>query len=198
MMDKKDLLKIIKAASKRGVIVIIDEAYYEFSNTTSKSLLKKYNNIIISRSFSKSFGIAGTKIGYILTSPKIAKQLEYIRGPFFGLSRMSLLVANSCLDKVVDMKKYINSIQQERKKITEFFKENDIKFFKSKANFIVFKIDNAKKLTETLAKENILIRYLGDYPDNNGILKNCIRMSIPPKEKMNYFLKKFKKAIKNQ
>ncbi len=81
-IDDKDIIKILKRSKKLNIPCIIDEAYFEFYSKTSTPLIKRFNNLIIIRTFSKMFGLAGLRLGYVIANKDIIKQLIKIRGPW--------------------------------------------------------------------------------------------------------------------
>ena len=70
MLNLKQIKNICKLAEKFGSLVIIDEAYYHFNNITAQSLIKSCQNLIVVRTFSKAFGVAGMRIGYTISNKK--------------------------------------------------------------------------------------------------------------------------------
>jgi histidinol-phosphate aminotransferase len=87
--------------------VLVDEAYYEYTKATSRGLLETYPNLVITRTFSKAFAMAGLRLGYIIANPEIISQLYKIRGPF----RRELLRHSSCTI-AVGYSGYLESLHQ--------------------------------------------------------------------------------------
>ena len=73
IIEKKNILKLIKTCKKNNCYILIDEAYYGFSKETSKNFVKRFENIFIVRSLSKAWGLAGLRLGYIISNKKILK-----------------------------------------------------------------------------------------------------------------------------
>ena len=109
---KKDLInKIIKKARSKNKYIIIDEAYIDFSNQKSCSqMVREYKNLIILKTFSKSTGIAGLRIGYMICNPNISKIINVIR-PVFDISYFSVKVAEYFLLNPKILKNYLKEIQ---------------------------------------------------------------------------------------
>ncbi|MFA7686025.1 MAG: aminotransferase class I/II-fold pyridoxal phosphate-dependent enzyme, partial [Candidatus Gracilibacteria bacterium] len=82
LVSLSDIEKVLKKALKFGAIVYIDEAYYEFSGITAAGLISKYPNLIITRTFSKAFALAGLRIGYVLGQNNLLMEMRKIIGPY--------------------------------------------------------------------------------------------------------------------
>lgn len=169
-------LKEIEAitACSNGVVVI-DEAYYEFNKITAQVLLKTYNNLIITRTFSKAFGLAGLRLGYLLTQPENAREIEKARLPFsvgiFQQIAGEVLLGNSdVLDRV------IQEIIDERERIFSLLRAlPGITPIPSSANFILFHVEgmSAEAVFKTLYKKGVLIRHF-----NSERINKMLRVTI--------------------
>ena len=170
-------------------LFIIDEAYYEYSGITCSELVLDHDNIIVTRTFSKAFGLASLRIGYILSSSKILSFLRKIKN-FKSVGTLAQVGAASCL-RNLDFFNFC--IEQIRKNRDFLFNEiNKIKGFKaveSRANFILVKTPNSDLVIEEFKKNNILIRDRSKMKN----LKNCVRITIPSYEKSQALLDIMKK-----
>lgn len=195
VFTKSELGKIIAAAKKKKVLVLLDEAYFEFCDITALDLVGKYNNLVITRTLSKAFGLAGVRFGYIVTNPELARKLEDFKGPPYIISHLALNIGTRALDPSGQkkMRKYVTASNKTRQDLADFLIENGYKVFSSQTNFLSFYTKNSAKITTALAGKNILVKDLNDYPDGQRSLKNHIRMSIPPPHK----LREIKSVIKN-
>ena len=101
-----------------------DEVYFEFGGKTSKDLVIKYQNILITRTFSKAFGLASFRIGYVISSGENIKILSKVRNPK-NINMLSQIAAISVLDDVSYMKKYVDDVMASKKYFSEelFFYE---------------------------------------------------------------------------
>ena len=157
--DKKSILKILQKA--KG-IVVIDEAYYNFSRKTFLPYLKEYKNLIILRTLSK-IGMAGLRVGYLMADKEICRELNKVRLPYNSNS-VSQEIASIILENRAEIQKQIEDIILERDRFTERLKEiKGIKPFSSETNFILFKIaKNSKEVFDKLLDGGILIRNFGN------------------------------------
>jgi histidinol-phosphate aminotransferase len=166
-----DIEKILKKA--KNSLVYIDEAYFGFSQITAISLLKKYENLIISRTFSKAFGLAGLRIGYIIANRKIIKEMQKVRGPY-EVNSLGATAVEYVLKNLNGYKNYIDEIMNEAKPLLEkYLKQKNIKYYPSNANFILIKPNNPKKVFNHLKINNILTR-----PRTGNIIDGTIRITL--------------------
>ncbi|MBI5254551.1 histidinol-phosphate aminotransferase family protein, partial [Candidatus Falkowbacteria bacterium] len=134
--------KILQKAENS--IVYVDEAYYEFSRTTAVSLLSKYKNLVITRTFSKAFGLAALRIGYIIANSKIIQEMKKIRGPY-DINMPAVYGAAAVLKNRDKLKIYVREVMQKSKPMLEkFFTANNTVYYPSGANFILFRPNNSK------------------------------------------------------
>lgn len=182
--------KIKKIIEKRNSIVVIDEAYHEYCGKTFLPFIKKYENLIILRSFSKVFSMAGIRVGYAISNKNIIKYLEKVRLPY-NINSISQGIAIFAIENKTKILLNIRKIIKERERLFHhLLKLKKVFPFKSDANFILLRIDNAKIVFKNLKKRGILVRNL---PKGSEILTNCLRVSIGTKEENDIFLKELKK-----
>src|SRR6476469_7221038 len=126
----EDIINLIEVSKNK--LIIIDEAYVEFSDYSLSKLVKKYNNLIVMRTFSKAFGLAGARIGYILANEEIINTFnQYIQLPY-PLSSFSMQLAIEALDNIQMVNRSIQVIKRERTKMFDRLNKLDkIKIFKS-------------------------------------------------------------------
>ncbi len=170
--------KIEKLAAKNRGITVIDEAYYEFSGETMLNLIRKFDNVIILRTFSKAFGIAGARVGYAISNESLISRLEEVKLPF-NLSAFSEEIALFLLEKEEWVKSCVEQIIQTREWFyNKLLNSSLLKVYPSRANFLLCKILKSDlNIVELLEKKNIKIRK----PDING---NYIRISIGKREEV--------------
>ncbi len=158
----------IKEVLELGKITVIDEAYFEFYGETSAPLLEDYTNLIILRTFSKAFALGGLRIGYALTSPKIAELLYKVRLPF-SVNSFAEVAALAALRDLRFMEGNVDRIVCDRDAL---FKELNSRYraFRSQANFIL--VDSLPLKSEDffnkLFERKIIVRKLGVFPGFRG------------------------------
>lgn len=175
-------------------VVYVDEAYYEFAKSTAINLLNQYPNIVISRTFSKAFGLAGLRIGYVIASAEHIAEMEKVRNPY-DINIFAYYGAKAVLDNLEPYNDYINEIMNESKPLVEkFFQEKKIKYYQSDANFILFQPQQSTRdVYEVLRSFGLLVR-----PRNGTNIDNTIRLTIGTLEQMQAFISAYKDKILNK
>lgn len=184
--SKEKVLRIVEELPSS--LVIIDEAYFEFSKETFLSLIDSYPQVIILRTFSKAFGLAGLRIGYLIANPEIVNELFKVKLPY-NLNSFSQSVAACVMESFrYLLQPQINQIIAQREKLYSFLKGiNGIIPYPSDANFILFKTNHilANTLFSELVEEEILIRNL-----NEDGISNFLRVTIGNEQENNTFMEK--------
>ncbi len=181
--------RIMKILKHSKGLVIVDEAYQQFSDKSSFiPLLKEYRNLVVLRTLSK-IGLAGLRIGFMVADPEIIHEVNKVRLPF-NVNALSQKAAVDILRNTKELKSSLRSIITERKRL---FKAMDnmegISTFPSDANFILFKTENADAVFNGLLKKGILIRNM------TGAVKDCLRVSIGTPRENDLFMKALKQVL---
>lgn len=168
--SKNEIITLLKT----GKLIIVDEAYFEFSNKSSFALLSQYKNLIILRTFSKWAGIAGLRLGYGIMDEFLVKQIFKIK-PLFNVSLIAEIAGIAALEDIKTYKKIIQEISFERNKMSEELEKlNFLTVFPSEGNLLFLKINSDfEKLRETLEFNKIFVRYI-----QSELTGNAIRLSI--------------------
>lgn len=177
------------------VMVVVDEAYYEYIPDGEKidtiNYLNEHKNIIILRTFSKIYGLAGLRIGYGISGREVISILNKIRLPF-NVNLIGQKAAVVALKNEQYVKDICKKVQNERNKFFNFFGENDIEFIKTYANFILIKTGKmTKQIVEELLKSGFIVR-----PGDNLGVPEYIRVTISVPEINDKFLMVFNKIYK--
>ena len=180
---KNELQKLVK--SFKG-LVIIDEAYGEFGDYTLSSMVKTQENLIVVQTLSKSFGLAGLRLGYFIANKKFTEVFMSVLQYPYPLSTITIESGISALEKLNLMQNAVENIKTERKRIIENLRKYDaFDVFDSKANFVLFDAHGSyKRIYSALAEQGISIRKLGKIGNHDG----CLRVSIGTKEMNSKFL----------
>ena len=179
LLSKKELLSIIIVAKKLKTIVFIDECFIELvpkSNESLISYVKKYDNLFILRSLTKSFGLPGLRIGYACGSKEIIKILQKIKIPW-SVNSLAQDAANAVIKNISHIKKSNIIIQKELKYLEDNISIlNGFECISSSTNFILIKTKNdSTKLQTKLLKNKILIR---DCKNFRGLDNHYIRIAV--------------------
>ncbi|MEK7584991.1 MAG: histidinol-phosphate transaminase [Patescibacteria group bacterium] len=179
------LTKILTQAQANKTWVVVDEAYYEFSGLTLAPLLNQFENLIIVRTFSKAFGLPGTRMGYILAQPAVISKLEELKGPSYIISHYGLdLVTKLKPRDFAKVRKNTMEIKDTREKLVASLKQAGLTVYPSAANFLTVKVTDSDRLVKALAERGILINNLNTYPDGAPELRNHLRITVPPKSQL--------------
>jgi histidinol-phosphate aminotransferase len=190
--DRDVVLEILE--SLKDHLVIIDEAYVEFGDYSIISQVNKYDNVIVLRTLSKAFGLAGARIGYLAANEQFTEVFRSnIQSPY-PLNTMSLKIATLLLAKKNYITQTINLIKRERYRIYQQLKEfKDLNIFRSNANFIFFETYlKYIPILKQLHKEGIRVKAFGNMDGYTG----CMRMTIGTSDMNDMFLRSVGTAIK--
>jgi len=161
-------------------ILIVDEAYFEFCGITAADLVTQSSHLIVTRSFSKAFGLAGLRLGYLLAPRQIMDVLSRANNPK-SVTSFAKAGALAALRHVGQVHAYVDEVCQSRVEYEKLFKRHGIKYFPSSSNFILFQYDDAKGLIRSLEERNIFVRDRTSQFDGVG----HVRISIGGKESTN-------------
>jgi len=149
--------KVVEEVAECSQYVVLDEAYAEFSDKTCVDLVTEFDNIIVLRSFSKFFGLAGMRVGYAIASKELAEGLEKIRLPF-AISYPALNTAMAALRSVEYYRRMKKLIVAERERLlTELSKIPWLSPYPSEANFVLVRVVR-DGLAERLLEKGIIVR----------------------------------------
>lgn len=171
--------------SRPDTLVLLDEAYYEFSGHSLMAEREQYPNLVITRTFSKAYGLAGLRVGYVAAHPAIIDELNKVRLPY-NLNRFSQLAATLLLKRPDRLAQHLQLIRSERERVFNAMEPIDgIHPFPTDANFILFRTDApAPEVFQRLLDHGVLVRNL----DRPGPLQNCLRITIGTPEDNDLFL----------
>ena len=180
---KSELQKLVKSFNG---LVIIDEAYGEFGDYSLSSMVKSQNNLIVVQTLSKSFGLAGLRLGYFIANKKFTEAFMSVLQYPYPLSTLTIESGIQALEKSAQMKEAVKIINTERKRILETLRKYDaFEVFDSKANFVLFDAQSSyKRVYTALVEQGISIRKLGKIGKHEG----CLRVTIGTKEMNSKFL----------
>jgi len=167
-------------------LVIVDEAYGEFGDYSTAPLAKKHDNLIVVKTFSKAFGLAGLRMGYFVANRKIAEVFNRVLQYPYPLSTLAIEAGIASLDRADQMMEAAEAIRAERRRIVESLRRHDaFTVFDSKANFVLFDAKGAdKRVFTALVEQGISIRKLGRIGAHPG----CLRVTVGTKEMNSKFL----------
>lgn len=181
--QKNDLQKLVKSFNG---LIIIDEAYGEFSDFSLSGMVKFQENLIVVQTLSKSFGLAGLRLGYFIANKKFADAFNRVLQYPYPVSTLTIESAILALEQSAQMYNAVQIVKDERKRIIENLRKYDtFEVFDSKANFVLFDAHGShKRVYDALVEQGISIRKLGKIGKHDG----CLRVTVGTKEMNSKFL----------
>jgi histidinol-phosphate aminotransferase len=189
LLDRDALLELLKNAAG---LVLLDEAYHEFSGQTALSLLPDHKNLVVLRTFSKAMAMAGLRFGYMMAHPEIAREVYKSKLPY-NVNIFTLAAVEVVIEKQAVWKRGIDALIQERDRVfAELRKRKSVRAFPSTANFILIKTEKpARELFDQLYGQSVLVRDVSAYP----LLDRCLRISIGTPEENDKLLAALDRAL---
>ncbi len=172
----------------RTLVVVLDEAYIEYAGrerfVDSISLLSRYPNLVVTRTFSKIYGLAGLRLGYSLSSPELASYLRGLIRPF-GAGRLSLLAAEAALDDDVFLQRSRQMNRRGIRRLQKVCAGIGLRYLPSATNFLTIDFGrDAQPIYDSLLSNGFLVRKL----DNYG-LSHCLRITIGDEAQIEHFIR---------
>ena len=190
-----EIEKILK--SNPDNIVIIDEAYIDFGGTSCVDFIKKYDNLLVVQTFSKSRSMAGARLGFAIADAGIIEDLERIKystNPY-NINRLTLAAGEATVDSNDYYVENAKKIAETREMTTVRLREMDFTVLDSKANFVFAKSNtiSGKVMYEELKKKGVLVRFWG-----KAKIEDFLRITIGTPEEMNVLFEKIEEIQKEQ
>ena len=184
--------RLERILQKTNGLVVVDEAYCEFSDTTCLPLLEKYRNLIVLRTFSKAFSLAGLRIGYLIADPELVREIAKVKLPY-NLNFFSQMAAAYTLENRELLQERIEYLRAQRDVVYKaLLKIPKVTPYPSHANFILFETSvDVKYLFSNLLEKGVLIRDVSQYP----MLSRALRVSIGKEEENQRFIQALREAV---
>ena len=187
LLSNEEIYNFLKKVSNE-IIVVLDQAYIEYLDVEDVYIdwLKDFPNLVITRSFSKAYGLAGLRVGYSISSEEIADYLNRIRQPF----NVNLIAQEAAIAALSDADFLAESVKVNSDgllQLEEGFRSLGLKFIKSYANFISVKVSNSMELNQKLLEQGIIVRPVE--------MKDYLRISVGTNAENAKFLETLKKII---
>ncbi len=187
---RADDLKAVIEGQDRPVVV--DEAYGEYTGNSFLPLVNKYDNLIVTRTFSKAYGLAGMRIGYMAAGLEMAEALQKVKIPY-SLNMIGERVAIAALRDREFLERSVRVVNDERPFLSKGLSDLGFHVFPSEANYILFRPDlPSDLLTSKLSEKGVLVRDFGKVRR----LENCIRTTIGTREMNTVLLDKMREVLR--
>jgi histidinol-phosphate aminotransferase len=164
-------------------LVIVDEAYIEFGGATAAELVRAHPNVVVVRTFSKAFALAGARIGYCIAAPEVVRDLQRIRLPYH-LSALTQAAGLTALDHADEALAILDAVRTERDRLLKGLEAIDgVEVFRSDANFVLFRPPgDAGEVWQSLVDKGVLVRNLSE------VVEGCLRVTAGTPEEVDRFL----------
>ncbi|OGS36627.1 MAG: histidinol-phosphate transaminase [Elusimicrobia bacterium RIFOXYB2_FULL_49_7] len=154
-------------------LVLVDEAYVEFNGESALDLLDRYDNLVILRTFSKAFGMAGLRLGVVFSCPENIRHLSKAHSPY-SISALTVKLALAALEDTDSVTGYIADVRKSKARLGEALAAMNIPTYPSAANFLLARFGEAcTRVENELRKRGILVRNFSHAP----LLDGCLRIT---------------------
>ncbi|HEX6331775.1 MAG TPA: histidinol-phosphate transaminase [Actinomycetota bacterium] len=180
---------MIELAANGPALVVVDEAYVEFGGQSAASLVMRHPNLVVVRTFSKAFALAGARLGYCLASREVVLDLRRVRLPYHlgALTQAAGLVA---LDHREDALAILDAIRKERDRILDALPPMGVEVFPSDANFVLFRPPRpAREVWQALLDHGVLVR------DFTTAIPEALRVTAGTPEEVDLFLSALEEVL---
>lgn len=178
-----DLLRLLEASD---ALIFVDEAYFEFCGVTALAFLERYENLVILRTFSKAFSLAGLRLGYALARPEVIATLTRVRMPY-SVNAFSQWAGELVADEPSAFEGALALIRSERARLARALDAcaGVLRVWPSAANYLLFKVANAHAVWRGLLDGAGV--YIRDFSAAPG-LEDCLRVTVGSPEQNDRFL----------
>ena len=186
---------LIDVLAATDALVLVDEAYFEFSRHTMRPHMDRHPNLVILRTFSKAFSLAGMRVGYLLGHEDVVRELMKVRQPY-SVDSFSQWIATKVFRERVVFETKIRDIMRERDRLLHGLADfAEIEVFPSEANFVMFRVGHAGALwRDLLHNHSVLVRDLSRAPG----LEDCLRVTVGSAEENVRFLEAVADALSHR
>ncbi|MEE6246439.1 MAG: histidinol-phosphate transaminase [Thermoproteota archaeon] len=181
-----DRSKVVELLENKNITVVVDEAYYEYTGITLSDLINSNDNLVIVRTFSKAFSLAGLRVGYSISSPKMTNIINKVRPPN-SVGVISNALAEIALSDLESMKEVVNKTLVEKKRFLEKVSAYEqINIIPGAANFMLLSLNgfDGSDLCTKLLERGIVVRDVSSYEN----LGSYIRFSLGTSDQNDKFL----------
>ncbi len=169
-----DVISILRKAKENDTLIVIDEAYYEFCDKSFVNLVNDFDNLLVIRTFSKAFGLAGLRMGYLIGSRMLTKYLAKAQSPY-SVNAPALIAAEAALADTSFVRGYVNEVKKNKLFVREELENLGVKSYPSDANFLIADFgERCGAVLNKLRDRGILVRDMRGYP----LLKDSLRITI--------------------
>ena len=183
-----------RALEASDALIMVDEAYFEFAGETVLPLLAEYDNLVILRTFSKAYSLAGVRIGYLLANECVIDEFKKVRQPY-SVDAVSQAIARVVYANRAYFEQGARSIVEERERLVpQLASIAGVEVFPSSSNYVLVRIDDASLVWDELFAAGVLVR---DF-SRSAYLDNCLRISVGTREENDRLLETLRSIVEGK
>jgi histidinol-phosphate aminotransferase len=185
---------IASLADELNGVLLVDEAYIDFAEDNCLSLVADFDNVIILRSMSKGYGLAGLRFGYAVAPPPLIAGLMKVKDSY-NVNAIAIALATAAIKDQSYFRKNVETIKKQRKRLTRNLRALDFEVPESSTNFLLAKSKDGKadEIYDKLVQRNIYVRYF-DLPD----LSDKLRITVGTGEQNDKLVSALKEILSNK
>lgn len=193
IVSNDEIIDLIRYCSARDILVLVDEAYFPFYPHTVINLITEFPNLIVTRTFSKAFGLAALRLGYLVANPEIIRYLKIFR-PIYETHGLAVSLGCAVLENPEYVEKNVRDTAHGRQYLIDGMSRLGFASYPTYSNFVNVKVDTKIRdpLIAHLNRKGILIKAGADHP----ALRSCIRITAGPEHKMKLVIDAIEEFIK--
>jgi len=189
LLSPRELQRILRAAPR--TMVVIDEAYFEFSGVTVIQWIRRYENLIVTRTFSKTTGLAGLRLGCIFVQRELAATMRKAQSPY-PVNVAALAAAEAAMRDRGFIARTLREVRRGRQQLERGLERLGVRYFPSAGNFLLVHFgERAKQIVAALARKGILVRDRSS--DFGG--EGYVRITLGTPDQMRRLLRELEKAL---
>lgn len=185
--------EVEELATRSGAVVMVDEAYFEFCGKSAIDLTDRHDNVIVCRTLSKAFSLAGARVGYLVARKDTVDELNLVRPPN-SLTVTSLMMGRAALSNLGEMREHVDSTVSERARLMEQLRSiPGVDPYHSDANFILFRLSGAdpNRVHQKLMEKGLVLRN----PSSVAGLEGCLRTTVATPDINDRLLRELRAAV---
>ncbi len=192
VFSDREIQTLLEACQRSGTMLVLDEAYHHFCEATALPRLKEYSNLIITRTFSKAFGMAGLRLGYLIARPEVVGHLSKLR-PMYEVHSVAAAVGLYLLEHEEIMRDYVRQVREGLPALSEGLSRMGLKSHGGQSNALLAALPvglPAAECARALKEKGFLVRAESEPP-----LTNHLRITVGPREQAERFLSALDQVI---
>ncbi|WP_415757081.1 pyridoxal phosphate-dependent aminotransferase [Pseudomonas sp. LT1P18] len=186
-IDPEKLSVLMEACVRQDKPMIVDECYFEYLQQSCLDTFSAVRQLFVIRSFSKYFGLAGLRLGYVVTRPESIRELMKVRGPW-DVNHVAVKAGLFCLQNQEALQQAHDNLAQIKSEIIEVCRPNAIVVYESDTNFLLVQDEHDGRLANAFAQASIRVSNCSQYPHSFGLLHNMLRVAVPSSSDLKTFL----------